>query len=875
MAGGGTVQNYGQIVGGGGGNGGGGYYTGGSGGTGGDGVALNGSGLVANQGTIRGGAGAFSGYPGIYTSPTPGSAGGAGVSLADGGMVTNGVSGSKRGLIEGATGVYAQGEATTVTNFGTIAAQMDTPSYDSAGGAGVVLEGSGTVSNAGLVMGAGGMSGRSGSYFNIRQVFASAGGAGGSGAELRASGTVTNTGVIAAGAGGAGGYFRSPNPEKSGLGRGTYAAAAGGAGGVGLVMAAGGEVVTSGGIRGGAGGPGGNAPGGDAGGGQYYSFTAGAGGAGGDGVDLGPGGRIINSGSIQGGRAGAGGAGISGDKTGLGGAGGTGGAGVVLGNDSSLVNSGAIVGGAGAAGGPGEGGAGSANGAAGAAGAGVVLGAKAEVTNGSSVSSAGLIEGGIGVYAQGVSAFVVNYTTIIGSIDSVKLASTSDVLIAGEGAQFVGQIIGGGGALVLQGGGGTISGLGGSGVLGGTDSGTFSGFGSYVIGVTGAWALTGADALGADQSLTVKNSLVVESALTEAAGASISVASGGVVTFTGAGDSVLSGSIGGAGVVDFTGTDETLNGATLSIARMAISGGTATLEGTITSSGTVAINDAAVQIGAAGARLTGGGTWSLSDNAEITGLAAGDTLDNAAATISGSGMLGVGLMTLINRSESAIEGVGSQALVIDTGASTVMSSGLIEAVGEGGVTIQSAVNNLGVLEAAGGILTANGSITGSGHAVIVAGALDFNSAFTQDVTFTGSTGRLELAQSQAYSGTVTGFSTTGGTSLDLLDIAFESGTTKASYTGTTTAGVLTVTDGTHTAKITLSGDYLASVFKVSSDGHGGTTVVDPPAASGAGRTAAPHPFIAAMASLGASGGTAHEAAEGWRAPMAPILAAPV
>jgi hypothetical protein len=43
--------------------------------------------------------------------------------------------------------------------------------------------------------------------------------------------------------------------------------------------------------------------------------------------------------------------------------------------------------------------------------------------------------------------------------------------------------------------------------------------------------------------------------------------------------------------------------------------------------------------------------------------------------------------------------------------------------------------------------------------------------------------------------------------------------------------VLTVTDGSHTANIVLLGDYTASTFNVSSDGQGGTFVVDPPALS--------------------------------------------
>jgi hypothetical protein len=98
---------------------------------------------------------------------------------------------------------------------------------------------------------------------------------------------------------------------------------------------------------------------------------------------------------------------------------------------------------------------------------------------------------------------------------------------------------------------------------------------------------------------------------------------------------------------------------------------------------------------------------------------------------------------------------------------------------------------------------------------------DLASTFTEAVTFTGTTGVLELAHSQTYSGTISGFSTTGGTSLDLADIAFVS-STKATFSGTSASGVLTVTDGTHTAHINLTGNYTASTFTASSDGNGGT-----------------------------------------------------
>jgi hypothetical protein len=149
---------------------------------------------------------------------------------------------------------------------------------------------------------------------------------------------------------------------------------------------------------------------------------------------------------------------------------------------------------------------------------------------------------------------------------------------------------------------------------------------------------------------------------------------------------------------------------------------------------------------------------------------------------------------------------------------------------------------------AGSVLDLDGAVSGAGKAQINGGTLYAASSFTQNVTFSGTSGELELAHSQAYAGTITGFSLTGTTSLDLRDIVYDAATTTATYSGTTASGTLTVTDGTHTATIKLIGDYTASAFNVASDGHGGTTVTDPPA------PAQPHAFIAAMATLGAGAG---------------------
>jgi hypothetical protein len=65
--------------------------------------------------------------------------------------------------------------------------------------------------------------------------------------------------------------------------------------------------------------------------------------------------------------------------------------------------------------------------------------------------------------------------------------------------------------------------------------------------------------------------------------------------------------------------------------------------------------------------------------------------------------------------------------------------------------------------------------------------------------------------------------------IDLKNIAFGSGTT-ASYVGTVVSGTLTVSDAQgDAANISLIGNHQNTTFSVSSDGAGGTMVVDPAA----------------------------------------------
>jgi Tryptophan-rich Synechocystis species C-terminal domain len=121
------------------------------------------------------------------------------------------------------------------------------------------------------------------------------------------------------------------------------------------------------------------------------------------------------------------------------------------------------------------------------------------------------------------------------------------------------------------------------------------------------------------------------------------------------------------------------------------------------------------------------------------------------------------------------------------------------------------------------------SLTPSAPIVVSSGAnVEITSAYAGAVTFTDSTGTLKLDHSSSFAGTVAGMGAQD--TLDLADINFAT-LQQPIFSGNTSGGMLNVTDGTHTANIALLGNYMASTFVTSSDGHGGTYIVDPSVAS--------------------------------------------
>ena len=803
-----TVANSGLLTGGTGGAGG--YNSQGAlgnGGAGGDGVSLVGSGAVTNSGTIAGGIGGAGGYFRNYPYyPVSGGAG------------------------RGGNGVDASG-ALKLVNTGVIrggSGNSAPPSYSGEGGYGVLAE-TGAILNEGLIAGGNGVGGYE---------------RGGAGARLLDGGSIANLGTIQGGRGGrfggqgadgvdaAGGSkevtFSNKGLIQGGAGAGGepstffYGPGDGGAGGVGASLFSA-TAANSGTIIGGAGGYGG---------GGYIGAYGGVGGAGVvDNADL------TNTGLIVGG---AGGRGGSGNYYGLNGA--AGGAGVVLGG--ALVNGGTIVGGAGGAGGGGFGN----YGVAGPQGDGVSLPNVANLTN----TAGGLISGGIGVEVGARRATVVNAGTIAGQTDAVLFHSAGDVLVLESAATFEGAVVGGNGTLELNGGAGTLTNIGAGARLSGSIAASVSGFGTYEI-ASGRWSISGVNALAAHASLVADTAVRVTGAFSAGVGAYVD--SNARLVFAGVTGS-FAGEVGGRGDVTFLGGTQTFVGATyngqfLFGGHVLLDHDKASLQGFIFSEG-LTVNTANLEVGAGGVTLVGG-VVTLTDSSanRISGAAPGDAFTNDYAVISGAGQLGGGSMQLVNEAHGVIDGTGANALIIDTGAASIVNAGLIEASGAGGVVIASAVSGAGRLEANGGTLSANGAVAASQSGVIAGGALAFGASFAGAVSFTGSSGVLRLAQSQGYTGSITGFAVGGGDKLDLADIGFVS-PSEASFSGTASQGVLTVTDGTNTAKITLIGDYLGDAFTAASDGHGGTVIT----AGAALEARAPSPALAEI----------H--AEGVRAPFA-------
>jgi hypothetical protein len=297
--------------------------------------------------------------------------------------------------------------------------------------------------------------------------------------------------------------------------------------------------------------------------------------------------------------------------------------------------------------------------------------------------------------------------------------------------------------------------------------------------------------------------------------------------------------------------------------------GALSIAGTIDNVGVID-NQGQLLFGPGASTLSGGGAIALESGfgAGIVGDN-GATITNVDNTISGAGFIGLETnpCTLVNEAAGVIDANAGAALTVDDYSAPTQNAGLMEATGAGGLVIEKQIDNTGTIFADGGNVTVVGAAFGAGVAKIDNGTLNFESGCNEAVIFTGAAGELELAKSADYRKSITGFSLTGGTSLDLRDVGFVSAG-EATYSGSATKGVLTVTDGTNTALIYLKGDYLGARFTASSDGHGGTSVV----ATSGGATS--HRFAEAMAGFAPRSATVALVANNHEGLRQPMLAKP-
>jgi hypothetical protein len=143
--------------------------------------------------------------------------------------------------------------------------------------------------------------------------------------------------------------------------------------------------------------------------------------------------------------------------------------------------------------------------------------------------------------------------------------------------------------------------------------------------------------------------------------------------------------------------------------------------------------------------------------------------------------------------------------------------------------IKDAAGNVANLSGAAATLglKVNSITTGPANVTVSGGSeAEIFGASSQNVTFAaGADGTLKLDSAQSYTGGVSGL--TESDTLDLSNLAYGPNMTLG-YSGTSAGGILSVGNGSQNANIALLGNYIASTFTLSSDGHGGTSVVDPP-----------------------------------------------
>lgn len=229
-------------------------------------------------------------------------------------------------------------------------------------------------------------------------------------------------------------------------------------------------------------------------------------------------------------------------------------------------------------------------------------------------------------------------------------------------------------------------------------------------------------------------------------------------------------------------------------------------------------------------------------------ISAGQT--DTGDTVAGGGVLevaagGAAVDTTIAGAETVADGGSDDAaLILNGGVQTVdfdgvasgatIDGGGTQIVQSGGVASDTVISG-GTLEIANGGVTSGDILSGgieivasggiASNPVISGGTLDiqYGGALSGAVTF-GNAGTLQIDGTTMPAATITGFTSPSQT-IDLTGLAYAS-----DGSATLTSGnVLQVSESGQTASLQLdpSQNYTGHSFTLASDGHGGTTIVDP------------------------------------------------
>jgi T5SS/PEP-CTERM-associated repeat protein len=357
-------------------------------------------------------------------------------------------------------------------------------------------------------------------------------------------------------------------------------------------------------------------------------------------------------------------------------------------------------------------------------------------------------------------------------------------------------------------------------------------------------------------------------------------ATGSTITVTGTTTGIVVSNIGSSGNLTAS-AGSTVTANFLNIAQAAGSHGTATITGAGTTLTTTSGSSQNILVGQDGtASLTisnqavatttkmtvaanhdAGVTDTLDVNNATLNVTNGITIGNAGTanvTVEGGGIINAGFVNIANLSNgtgsltvtgagSVVETAGiafgstggSATLNVNNGGAVDIGTGTTTIAGavhigssvslSGGGTIQGdVVNDGGLTVNASSQLEITGALSGSGGTTIANGAtLKLDGSVSQNISFLGSTGTLDIASSAGFNGTIGGQLAIGDV-LDFTDMAGASARI-VGYTGNGSPGTLTITDDNgHTANINLTGNYSLANFTLGTDTNGGTTLVDPP-----------------------------------------------